>query len=102
MSDVKIYIVSDYNPKYLGCPIESFISGILSKVVNEDSKISEFELSVDDKVTGLPHNSAKIVTTAGFVTEYNEKKLVEIIGSKVQNQVNDSAVYNLELSASHY
>ena len=61
MKEVEMYLVSDYNPKYLDGAIEVAIKRIMSNVKSDLDVLQNFNVKLEDKVEGLSQNSAKAV-----------------------------------------
>lgn len=96
----EIYLVSDYNPKYLNKPIKSAISKIMSEIKEDKNLIKYFEVDMIDEVTGLRQNSAKAIFKLKVTTECEEKKFVGIMNGLFRKKISDQSIYNVSISSS--
>lgn len=101
MSYKQVYLVSDYNPKYLHKPILSCIASMLSDIKSEDDNvIQDFDIDMEDEVRGLSQNSAKAILVAEVDTELETNRLVEKLNGMIRLRISDQAIYSVSVSGS--
>ena len=99
MSTVSVYLVADYNPKYLDGSIKSAISKLIYNVQNEDI-LDSFEITVEDKVEGLSQNSAKAVMEAEVETQQEPVEMVEKLNGELRMEISNQAIYSVTANSS--
>jgi hypothetical protein len=101
MDQIEVYLVSDYNPKYLDGSIVSVIRKLISEVKSEESTIENFNINVEDKVKGLSQNSAKVVLNIEITTSaHNETELVETLNGSLRQKISSQAIYSVTAASS--
>lgn len=100
MGEKEVYLVSDYNPKYLDGPIVSSIAGILSDIQDEEDVIESFKIDLVDEVKGLSQNSAKAILRAEIITDIDITPLIEKLNGMVRLRISDQSIYSVSISAS--
>lgn len=100
MGTVSVYLVADYNPKYLDGSIKSAVSRLIYNVQNENDILDSFEIEVEDKVEGLSQNSAKAVMTGEVETQKDSVEMIEELSGELRMEISDQAIYSVTVNSS--
>lgn len=100
MSDVSVYLVADYNPKYLNGSIKSAVSRLIRNVQEENDILESFSIQVEDEVRGLSQNSAKAVLKAEVKTELESVEMVEKLSGELRMEISDQSIYSITANSS--
>jgi len=101
MSQKKVYLVSDYNPKYLDGPIVSCLASMLSDIQSEEEGvISRFSIDMEEEVRGLSRNSSKAILVAEIDTKLDMPELINSLNGMIRIRISDQAIYSISVSSS--
>lgn len=101
MSQREVYLVSDYNPKYLDGPIVSCLASMLSDIQSEeDDVIEEFRIDMEEEVKGLSRDSSKAILSAEIETGLEMPELVNRLNGMIRVRISDQAIYSVSVSGS--
>lgn len=101
MESIDVYMVSDYNPKYLDSSIISVVSRMLSEIKKDVSNIKDFKINIEDEVNGLSQNSAKAVLKAQVVIDTSDEiQVINEINGNLREQISSEAIYSITATSS--
>lgn len=100
MSQVSVYLVADYNPKYLDGSIRSAVSRLVRNVQEDDDILNSFTIQLEQEVRGLSRNSAKALLKAEVETERKPVKMVEKLNGELRLEISDQSIYSVTVSSS--
>lgn len=101
MNTHSVYIVSDYNKKYIETNIVSAISSILHKISSRYEFIYNFNTDVKDEINRLTQDYiSKVIIQCDIKSELEIEKVVDKLNGCIQKELSDQAIYSVEVSSS--
>lgn len=100
MSEVEVFSVVDYNPKYLDGSVESVISSIMYSIQSDEDYLTDFTLDMKDEVEQLPAGASKALLQLTITFEdIDEIHAVENLNADFQSKIETHSIYNITASS---